>query len=134
MEDRFRFLALREEQKADLQGETQARSENEHSIQAQIDSLAFAVIKVALNDYEARGRLKEYLYDIYQAIADTGRLTYMGAGVASTNEVSSMLADVMAGTNDGEISGTGIPEELRRRIATSSDVSEMLQEVFHNRS
>ena len=36
------------------------------------------------------------------------------------------------GVNPGDF--ITIPEELRRRIATSSDVSEMLQEVFHNRS
>ena len=118
--------------RADLQGETQTRYENEWILQAQIDNLAFAVMKVALTDYEAREHIKQYLGKLYQAVADTGNLTYMGAGVASTNEISSMLADVMSGTDDGEITGSGIPEALKNRVASSSEVSDMLAEVFHN--
>ena len=108
------------------------RSENDQSLQGQINDLAFAIIQIALNDHEARERIKEYLGTLYQAVADTGNLTYMGAGIASTNEVSDMLSDVLSGSDAGEITGTGIPEELKNRVATSSEVSNMLAEIFPN--
>ena len=117
-----------------LHQEAQSRTKNEGELQNQIDELAFAVIKTALNDYKARERLGNYVDRLYQAVADTGNLTYMGAGIASTNEVSHMLSDVMSGSNDGEITSADIPEELQSRVATSSEVSEILNETFPNRS
>ena len=102
------------------------------NLQEQINSVIMTMLRFALNDYEARERLREYINDIYQAVADTGNLTYMGARVASTNEVGDMLADVMAGTDTGETSTSEIPEELRDKVSTSSEVSEMLAEIFPN--
>lgn len=102
------------------------------NFQEQINSVIMTMLRFAVNDYEARERLREYINDIYQAVADTGNLTYMGARVASTNEVGDMLADVMAGTDTGETSTSEIPEELRDKVSTSSEVSEMLAEIFPN--
>lgn len=118
--------------KAEILQEILTRSNSDKNLQSQIDELSFAVIRIALNDYEARERIKEYLGTLYQAVADTGNLTYMGAGVASSSEVSDMLADVLSGSDAGEITGTGIPEELKDRVATSTEVSSMLAEIFHN--
>ena len=121
-----------ERRKAEILQEILTRSESDQSLQGQINDLAFAIIQIALTDHEARERIKEYLGTLYQAVADTGNLTYMGAGVASTNEVSDMLSDVLSGSDAGEITGTGIPEELKNRVATSSEVSNMLAEIFPN--
>lgn len=43
-----------------------------------------------------------------------------------------MLADVLSGSDAGEITSTGIPEALKDRVATSTEVYSMLAEFFHN--
>ena len=100
-------------------------------LQVQINDLVAAVIKVAINDYQARERFRESIDDFYQVMADSGNMTYMGARVASSNEIGDMLSDVFSGSDDGEVYASEIPEELRDRVASSSEVSEILAEIFN---
>ena len=121
-----------EKRKAEILHEALSRSEREDYLQSQIDNLAFAIMQVALNDYSARERFRQSIDEFYQAMADSGNMTYMGAKVASGNEINEMLIDVLSGTDSGAVSISEIPEELRDRVATSSEVSEMLAEIFPN--
>ncbi len=120
-----------EKSKAEILHEALSRSEREDYLQSQIDNLAFAIMQVALNDYSARERFRQSIDEFYQAMADSGNMTYMGAKVASGNEINEMLTDVLSGTDSGAVSISEIPEALRSRVATSSEVSEMLAEIFN---
>ena len=116
-----RSLASQEE-KTRIRTETSAeiltRTESDNNLQGQIDDLTFALIKTAINDYEARRRLKDFVDRLYQAVADTGNLTYDGTGIASTNEIKEMLQDVLS---DNASESQDNPE-----------IKEMLDEVFNN--
>ena len=111
--------------------EAQTRTDMDTILQVQINDLVAAVIKVAINDYQARERFRESIDDFYQVMADSGNMTYMGARVASSNEIGDMLSDVFSGSDDGEVYASEIPEELRDRVASSSEVSEILAEIFN---
>ena len=54
----------------------------------------------------------------------------MGAGIASTSEIHDMLSDILSGSDSGEYTDSEIPEELQNRVATSKEISEMLDETF----
>ena len=91
-------------------------------------------------DMESRQRIiakieevKQTIESLYDDLADSGimPMTYKGVKVARTQEVHDMLADVLAGNDDGEISESVIPEELQGEISTHEEVSEMLDEVLN---
>ncbi len=67
---------------------------------------------------------------MYQAVVDTGGMTYKGAQIASSSEVSDLVNSVITGDYSGEETEATIPEELENEIATSTEISEMLSEVF----
>ena len=100
------------------------------SLQYQINQLALAVLMNTMKHYQDREEFLTYISAMYQSLADSGNLTYMGATVASSNEIGNMLADVLSGTDSGEVYESEIPEELKDRVATSSEISEMLAELF----
>ena len=115
--------------------EAHERSIDDVALRRQIDKLALLALQNEFRavDFKKQiAELREYFNEIYQAVADTENLTYMGAGVASTNQVSKMLSDVMSGTDDGEITSAEIPEALQGRVAASSEVGDMLVEIFSN--
>lgn len=114
--------------------ETSIRSNDDSALQKQLDSLVFAVLRIALNNYEAREKLRLSIDELFQVVADTGNFTYMGAKIASRSEIGDMLADVLSGTDSGEVFESEIPEALRDKIAASSEVSEMLAEIFPNQN
>lgn len=76
----------------------------------------------AINDYEARYKFEDFVNSLYQAVADTGNLTYKDAGGC----LKIRDTDVLSGTNTGEIASSQIPEELRDQVTMSSEISEML--------
>lgn len=125
-------LALNKKREKQILQETLTRSEDDKCIQDQINDIVFAVTTAIIHGHNARERLKEYVDRLYQAVADTGNLTYMGAGIASQNEINAMLNDVLSGSDNGEIREDEIPETLSDRIATSSEVDAMLREIFPN--
>ena len=114
--------------------EADSRRSDDAALQKQLDSLVFAVLRIALNDYDGREKLRLSIDELFQVVADTGNFTYMGAKIASRSEIGDMLADVLSGTDSGEVSESEIPEALRDKIAASSEVSEMLAEIFPNQN
>ena len=67
-------------------------------------------MRLMLNDIEGRERIitelndiKQIINVIYQVAADTENLTYKGARIASSGEITTMLSDVLSGSDDGEI-------------------------------
>ena len=120
--------------------EIQTRSEQDESLQDQINELAETSMRQMIYDMESRQRIiakieevKQTIESLYDDLADSGimPMTYKGAKVARTQEVHDMLADVLAGNDDGEISESVIPEELQGEISTHEEVSEMLDEVLN---
>ena len=120
--------------------EIQTRSEQDESLQDQINELAETSMRQMIYDMESRQRIiakieevKQTIESLYDDLADSGimPMTYKGAKVARTQEVHDMLADVLAGNDDGEISESVIPEELQGEISTHEELSEMLDEVLN---
>lgn len=115
--------------------------QNGESLQSQLNDLAFSEMWRTICDNELRGRIfaqisdiKDSIEDIYSVLGDTGVMTYKGARVAAKNEISDMLNDILSGSDDGEISVSEIPEELKDEIADHKEITEILDEVFPNRS
>ena len=138
LSDQLRLLTFKTNQRAVMQVEVQNRLTQDGTLQEQIDALSTAVTRGVVNDSQAHQRLstqiaeiKQKIDEIYDAIVDTGQVTYRGAKVATSHEIKDMLSDVMSGNNDGETSESVIPEELQSEIATHDEISEMLDEVLN---
>ncbi len=114
--------------------ETQTRVIDVWNLQYQINKLALTVLKLTLKMYEDREEFKTYISAMYQVLADTGNMTYMGAKVASSHEVNDMLADILSGTDSGEVYESEIPEELRDKVASSTEITNLLAEIFPNQT
>lgn len=115
--------------------ETSERKSAEIVLLNEINTLGELNLQQELELRELRLAFKEWVNVvnvIYQDAADTGNLTYKGARIASGNEVTSMLSDVMTGKDSGEVSESEIPEELRDQITTPTELTEMLSEIFPN--
>ncbi len=115
--------------------ESSERQSVDGIFQEQLNQIGELNIQLILELREMQQAFKEWVNVvnvIYQTAADTGNLTYMGAGVASGNEITSMLSDVLSGNDSGEVTESEIPEELKDQIATSGEITEMLSEVFSN--
>ena len=135
------FRQASNRRKSEALNETQTRSEQDDGLQVQIDTLADTTMRQMTENLAVRRRIindisniKQTLNDIYDALVDAGTITYRGARIATSHEISDMLSDVLSGSDDGEISVSEIPEDLKGDIATREEVSEMLDEVFNNRS
>lgn len=115
--------------------ETSERKSTDSVLLNEIYALGELNLRQELELRELRLAFKEWVNVvnvIYQTAADTGKLTYRGARIASGNEVTSMLSDVMTGNDSGEMNESEIPEELRDQITTPTEVREMLSEIFPN--
>lgn len=130
-----------ERRRVETAQEAKTRSQHDESLQEQINDLADANIRLTMNGIEEHQRItadikeiKQFLDRIYDALVDTGTVTYRGAKVATSHEISDMLSDVMSGSTDGAVSEAEIPEDLKDDIATHEEITEMLDEVFPQRS
>ncbi len=132
IQEKLHALAVETTHKQQADTLSQAAQQEHSDIQAQLDTLVFAVLRIALNDYEGRDRLRQHIDNLFQDIAENGDFTYMGARVASRSEIADMIADILSGSDTGEISQSEIPEELQDQLATSSEVDDMLAEIFPN--
>lgn len=132
----------------DIQQEEKERNHYDAVLQEQINALSFAHMDWVLSGIEARegilekiSTINQTLIDVnqsiaslYDAMADTGVMTYKGARIAPSYEIADMLNDILAGTDDGEISVSVIPDEVKDEIANSQEIHEIIKEVFPNRS
>ena len=68
--------------------------------------------------------------NIYDVLAEQGFMTYNGMSIAGNNEVGDMLDNIFDGdgTSGEEISE--IPDELKDKITSPEDFSNMLDDVF----
>lgn len=115
--------------------ETKWRKTADINLLNEINTLGELNIRQELELHKLRTAFREWVNVvnvIYQDAADTGKLTYKGARIASGNEVTSMLSDILSGNDSGEISESEIPEELRDQITTPEETTEMLSEIFPN--
>ncbi|MBR0069096.1 MAG: hypothetical protein IJP97_01235, partial [Synergistaceae bacterium] len=115
--------------------ENAERQSSEEYIHEQLKTLGEINIRQEFELHELRSAFREWVNVvnvIYQHAADTGELTYRGAKIASGNEITSMLSDVMTGNDSGEVIKSEIPEELRDQITTPEETTEMLSEIFPN--
>ena len=115
--------------------ENRDRHSAEELIHEQLKTLGELNIRQELELRDIRQVLKEWIAAanvLYEMAAETGNLTYKGARIASGNEITSMLSDVLSGNDTGEITESEIPEELKDQVSTSEEISEVLSEVFPN--
>lgn len=124
------------------------RLQNEKALQEQINTISFTIMHWVVSDSEARERINtrisnlqqtlndinQSLSEIYDALADTGAMTYKGAKIAASYEIGDMLKDILAGTDDGEICVSEIPDEVKDEIARHEEITAFLNEFFPNRS
>ena len=115
--------------------ETEERKSVNSRLVNEINALGELNLHQELELRNIRQVLKEWITAanvLYEMAAETGNLTYKGARIASGNEITSMLSDVMTGNDSGEVIKSEIPEELRDQITTPEETTEMLSEIFPN--